>query len=58
MRSIWKIKKKFEIQSVGQNLFIIVFDLEEDLETILEGQLWLFRKSLVIFDQWKEARSD
>ncbi|PPD99600.1 hypothetical protein GOBAR_DD03365 [Gossypium barbadense] len=51
MRSIWKIKKKFEIQSVGQNLFMIVFDLEEDLETILEGQPWLFRKSLVIFDR-------
>ncbi|PPD96116.1 hypothetical protein GOBAR_DD06853 [Gossypium barbadense] len=51
MRSIWKIKKKFEIQSVGQNLFTIVFDLEEDLETILEGQAWLFRKSLVIFDR-------
>ncbi|MFQ6622534.1 hypothetical protein Gotur_003108, partial [Gossypium turneri] len=51
MRSIWKIKKKFEIQLVGQNLFMIVFDLEEDLETILEGQPWLFRKSLVIFDR-------
>ncbi|MBA0670335.1 hypothetical protein Goklo_024002 [Gossypium klotzschianum] len=51
MRSIWKIKKNFEIQSVGQNLFMIVFDLEEDLETILEGQPWLFRKSLVIFDR-------
>ncbi|MFQ6626619.1 hypothetical protein Gotur_005986 [Gossypium turneri] len=51
MKSIWKIKKKFEIQLIGQNLFMIVFDLEEDLETIMEGQPWLFRKSLVIFDR-------
>ncbi|PPD79667.1 hypothetical protein GOBAR_DD23405 [Gossypium barbadense] len=51
MKSIWKTKKKFEIQSVGQNLFVIVFELEEDLETIMEGQPWLFRKSLVIFDR-------
>ncbi|MFQ6664617.1 hypothetical protein Gotur_031672 [Gossypium turneri] len=51
MRSIWKIKKKFVIQSVGQNLYMIVFDLEEDLETIMEGQPRLFRKSLVIFDR-------
>ncbi|MBA0773020.1 hypothetical protein Gotri_008324 [Gossypium trilobum] len=26
MKSIWKTKKKFEIQSVGQNLFLIVFE--------------------------------
>ncbi|MBA0876616.1 hypothetical protein Goshw_016057 [Gossypium schwendimanii] len=51
MKSIWKTKKKFEIQSVRQNLFMIVFELEEDLETIMEGQPWLFRKSLVIFDR-------
>lgn len=38
MKSIWKAKKKFEIQSVGQNLFLIVFELEEDLETVMEGQ--------------------
>ncbi|PPD90934.1 hypothetical protein GOBAR_DD12137 [Gossypium barbadense] len=51
MKSIWKTKKKFEIQSVGQNLFLIVFGLEKDLETVMEGQPWLFRKNLVIFDQ-------
>ncbi|MBA0786935.1 hypothetical protein Gotri_025666 [Gossypium trilobum] len=37
MKSIWKTKRKFEIQSVGQNLFMIVFELEEDLETVMEG---------------------
>ncbi|MFQ6650220.1 hypothetical protein Gotur_022847 [Gossypium turneri] len=51
MKSIWKTKRKFEIQSVGQNLFMIVFELEEDLETVMEGQPWLFRKSLIIFDR-------
>ncbi|MFQ6668323.1 hypothetical protein Gotur_034011 [Gossypium turneri] len=51
MKSIWKTKKKFEIQSVGQNLFLIVFELEENLETVMEGQPWLFRKKLVIFDR-------
>ncbi|KAK8344733.1 hypothetical protein V6Z12_A07G098900 [Gossypium hirsutum] len=53
MKSIWKTKRKFEIQLVGQNLFLIliVFDLKDDLETIMEGRPWLFRKSLVLFDQ-------
>ncbi|MFQ6634501.1 hypothetical protein Gotur_012036 [Gossypium turneri] len=35
----------------GKNLFLIVFELEEDLETVMEGQPWLFRKNLVIFDR-------
>ncbi|MBA0550147.1 hypothetical protein Golob_021117 [Gossypium lobatum] len=51
MKSIWKTKKKFEIQSAGQNLFLIVFELDEDLETVMEGQPWLFRKLLIIFDR-------
>ncbi|MBA0752093.1 hypothetical protein Gogos_000962, partial [Gossypium gossypioides] len=37
MKSIWKRKKKFEIQVVGQNLFLISFEDEKDLELILEG---------------------
>ncbi|MFQ6654082.1 hypothetical protein Gotur_025197, partial [Gossypium turneri] len=51
MKSIWKTKKKFEIQLVGQNLFLIVFEAEEDLETVMEGQPWLFRKHLIIFER-------
>lgn len=37
LKSIWKTNKKFEIQIAGQNLFTIVFEEEDDLETILEG---------------------
>ncbi|KAK5803401.1 hypothetical protein PVK06_031046 [Gossypium arboreum] len=51
MKSIWKTKKKFEIQLAGQDLFSILFDSEEDLETVVEGQPWLFRKNLVLFDR-------
>ncbi|KAK5787025.1 hypothetical protein PVK06_041676 [Gossypium arboreum] len=51
MKSIWKTKKKFEIQMAGQNLFLIEFDSEEDLELILEGRHWLFRKSLILFNR-------
>lgn len=37
-------RKKFDIKSVGQNLFLVVFDSEDDLESILEGRPWSFRK--------------
>lgn len=49
MRSIWKMKKKFDIQMTGKNLFMIVFEENEDLELILEGRPLLFRKQLIIF---------
>ncbi|KAK5793771.1 hypothetical protein PVK06_034929 [Gossypium arboreum] len=51
MKSIWKTRKKFEIKLEGQNLFLIMFESEEDLELIMEGQPWLFRKNLIIFDR-------
>ncbi|MBA0753720.1 hypothetical protein Gogos_019846 [Gossypium gossypioides] len=55
MKSIWKTKKKFEIQRVGQNLFLIVFELEEDLESIIEGRPWLFGKSIILFNMLIQA---
>ncbi|MBA0700944.1 hypothetical protein Goari_022046 [Gossypium aridum] len=55
MKGIWKTRKKFEIQMVGQNLFLIVFELEDNLETILEGRPWLFCKSIILFDRLFQA---
>ncbi|KAG8484825.1 hypothetical protein CXB51_021533 [Gossypium anomalum] len=51
LRSVRKTKKKFEILIVGQNLFMISFEDEEDLEQILECRPWLFHKQLIIFDR-------
>nr|KJB60578.1 hypothetical protein B456_009G313400 [Gossypium raimondii] len=51
MKSIWKTKEKFEIQLVGKNLFLITFESEDDLESVMEGQPWLFRKNLITFDR-------
>ncbi|MBA0810758.1 hypothetical protein Gohar_002717, partial [Gossypium harknessii] len=33
------------------NLFLIMFDWKEDLETIMEGRPWLFHKSIILFDR-------
>lgn len=49
MKSIWKLKKKFKIQIVGLNLFLISLESEEDLELVLEGRPWFFRRNLIIF---------
>ncbi|KAA3461736.1 reverse transcriptase [Gossypium australe] len=54
LKSIWKTKKKFEFHVVGQNLFSIIFDLEDDLEFIMEGRPWLFRKYLILFERLRD----
>lgn len=51
MKCIWKIKRKFEISVAGKNLFLTVFEEEEDLELILKGRSWLFRKHLIVFER-------
>ncbi|PPD92555.1 hypothetical protein GOBAR_DD10513 [Gossypium barbadense] len=55
MKSLWKTRKKFEIRLVGQNLFLIIFEMVEDLELILEGRPWLFHKNLILFDRLHQA---
>ncbi|PPD79095.1 hypothetical protein GOBAR_DD23967 [Gossypium barbadense] len=55
MKGIWKTRKKFEIQLAGQNLFLIIFELEEVLESILDGRPWLFQKSLNWFDKLSQV---
>lgn len=45
------MKKKYEIQMAGQNLFMISFEDKNDLEMIMEGRPWLFRKQIVVFDR-------
>ncbi|MBA0552331.1 hypothetical protein Golob_023153 [Gossypium lobatum] len=51
MRSIWKTRKNFEIMIARQNLFMLEFDLYEDLEAIMQGRPWFFRKSVILFDR-------
>lgn len=48
-------EKKFEITVVGQNMFMIIFDEEVVLESILEGRPWFFRKHLVTFERLTET---
>ncbi|PPD74213.1 hypothetical protein GOBAR_DD28865 [Gossypium barbadense] len=55
LRSIWKTRRKFEIQVVGKNLFQTSFKEENNLEMIMEDRPWLFRRQLIIFDKLKEA---
>ncbi|PPD92715.1 hypothetical protein GOBAR_DD10347 [Gossypium barbadense] len=49
LKSIWKPKKKFEIQVAGQSFFFISFECEDDLEMIMEGRPWPFRRVIFFY---------
>ncbi|KAK5792992.1 hypothetical protein PVK06_034126 [Gossypium arboreum] len=55
LRSIWKTRRKFGIYAAEQNLFQISFEEEDDLEMIMDGRPWFFKRQLIIFDRLKEA---
>lgn len=49
LRSIWKTKSRFEIKVAGPNLFMVIFDEEDDLESIMAGRPWFFKRQLIVF---------
>lgn len=51
IKSIWKTNRKFEIEVVGQDLFLISFEDEEYLEFVLEGCPWFFWNQIIVFDR-------
>lgn len=54
LKSLWKTKKKFDIKVTGPNLFLILFDSEDDLEMTMAGRPWLFHRHLILFERLLE----
>lgn len=51
MKSLWKTRKKFEFKEEGQNLFMIIFYDEKDLDLIMDRRPWFFRRQLIVFER-------
>ena len=41
-------KNGFKVRNVGNHVVLFIFDNEEELEKILEGEPWSFNKHLVM----------
>lgn len=41
-RPIWCTRRNFEVTSVGDNLVLIAFELEVDVEKVLHWEPWMF----------------
>lgn len=57
MAHVWNIPRGLEIKEVEDNLFIFYFDHEDDKSKVLDGEPWLFDKSLLVLKDIAEMDS-
>ena len=49
---IWRTRSKFKVSDAGNNVLLIVFDLEVDAEKVLQGEPWAFDRHLVALQRY------
>ena len=54
---LWRAKNGFKIQSFGDHKILFIFDNKEDVDRILEGELWTFDKHLVVMNRYENESS-
>uniref|UniRef100_A0A7N2M1C5 DUF4283 domain-containing protein n=1 Tax=Quercus lobata TaxID=97700 RepID=A0A7N2M1C5_QUELO len=47
-RPIWRTKRNFEFSMAGDNILLIAFELEVDVEKVLQDEPWVFDRHLVV----------
>ncbi|XP_018821372.1 uncharacterized protein LOC108991470 isoform X2 [Juglans regia] len=52
MAKIWKLSRPAVFQEVGANLFVIIFNTQEDKQKIEKGKPWMFDSSLFILQKF------
>ena len=50
--TIWMPKNGFKVRNVGNHDVLFIFDSEEEIEKILEGEPWSFNKHLVMIQRY------
>ncbi|KAL0000754.1 hypothetical protein SO802_014535 [Lithocarpus litseifolius] len=53
--SIWSSKNGFKVRNVGNHILLFVFDNEEEVERIFEGEPWSFDKHLVLIQRYDNS---
>ena len=49
---IWRPKNGFKVRNVGNHTILFIFDNEEEVEKIMEGEPWSFDKHLVMIKRY------
>ena len=45
---LWRPKNGFKVHRVGDHIILFIFDSEEEVEKIIEGESWSFNKHMVM----------
>lgn len=51
-RPRWRTRRSFEVSATGDNVVLIVFELEVDIEKVLQGEPWTFDRNLVVLQRY------
>ena len=51
-RPIWCTKRNFEVSIAGDNILLIAFEWEVDVEKVLQGEPWVFNRHLVVLQRY------
>ena len=51
-RPLWRIRGNFELSNSGNNVLLIAFELEVDVEKVLQGEPWAFDRHLVAIQRY------
>nr|POE69994.1 hypothetical protein CFP56_78248 [Quercus suber] len=52
-RPIWRTRRNFEVSVVGDNVVLIAFELEVDVEKVLKGELLTYDRHLVVLQRYE-----
>lgn len=52
-RPLWLIRGNFGVSDGGNNVLLIAFELEVDVEKVLQGELWVFDRHLVTIQRYE-----
>nr|POE45417.1 hypothetical protein CFP56_20089 [Quercus suber] len=51
-RPLWQIRGNFEVSDGGNNVLLTAFELEVDVEKVLQGEPWVFDRHLVAIQRY------
>ena len=56
-KPLWKTRRNFQAQDVGNHVIIFVFETYNDAKRVLMNEPWRFDKHLVLFQRYESGRA-
>lgn len=51
-RPLWRTRRNFEIRAAGDNIVLFAFEIEADVEKVLQGEPWTYDRHLVVLERY------